>query len=106
MRKPVFGVSDQVQQKPGYIAKGDLEAGNFWFRKKRDCTIDVVKTKVLISCVVIMQLICAFVFAFTTDLRLCFCICKFFAFAKSRLSHDMAQILVNTCIHVYWDTYT
>ena len=38
----------------------------------RDCAISVVKTKVLISCVVTMQLICAFGFAY----------------AKSRFSHD------------------
>ena len=40
-----------------------IEAWNFRFKKKRDCTIHVVKTKVLISCVVTAQLICAFVFA-------------------------------------------
>ena len=40
-----------------------LEAGIFGFRKMRDCTIRVVKTKVLISCAVTAQLICAFVFA-------------------------------------------
>ena len=41
-----------------------------------DCTIYVVKTKGLISCVVTAQLSCAFVFAY----------------AKSRFSHDAAQI--------------
>ena len=40
-----------------------------------DCTIYVAKTKVLISCAVTAQLICAFVFAY----------------AKSRSSHDAAQ---------------
>ena len=33
------------------------------FKKKRNCTIRVVKTKALISCAVTAQLICAFVFA-------------------------------------------
>ena len=42
----------------------------------RDCTIGVAKTKALISCAVYAQLICAFVFAN----------------AKSRFSHDAAQI--------------
>ena len=50
---------------------------NFGFRKKRDCTICIVKTKALISCAVIVQLICAFVFTY----------------AKSRFSHDAAQML-------------
>ena len=34
------------------------------FRKKRDCTTYVAKTKVLISCVVTVQLICIFIFAY------------------------------------------
>ena len=53
-----------------------LEAWNFGFRKKRNCTIYVAKTKALISCMVTAQLICAFVFAY----------------ALSRFSHDVAQI--------------
>ena len=48
------------------------------FRKKRDCIICVAKTKALISCAVTAQLICGFVFAY----------------AKSRLSQDVAQITV------------
>ena len=36
---------------------------NFRFKKKRDCTICVGKTKALISCAVTAQLICVFVFA-------------------------------------------
>ena len=39
-----------------------LEARNFGFRKRWDCTISVRKTKALISC--------------TADLRLCICICE------------------------------
>ena len=46
-----------------YIHRRWLEAGNFGFRKKSDCTIYVAKTKALISCTVTAQLICAFVFA-------------------------------------------
>ena len=53
-----------------------LEACNFVFRKWRDCTIRVVKTKALISFAVTAKLICVFVFAY----------------AKSRFSHDEAQI--------------
>ena len=49
-----------------------LEAYNFEFRKKKDCTIYIAKTKVLISCRITEQLICAFVFSY----------------AKSRFSHD------------------
>ena len=57
MRKPVFGVSDQVYEVEG-------------------CTIYIVKTKALISCVVIMQLICVFVLEY----------------AKSSFSHEAAHI--------------
>ena len=39
-----------------------LEAGNFGFRKKRNCTIHEVKTRTLISFAVAAKLICAFVF--------------------------------------------
>ena len=46
--------------------------------KWSDCTIYVVKTKALISCVVAVQLICTFVFVY----------------AKIRFSHDVAHILV------------
>ena len=53
-----------------------LEAWNFGFRKERDCTIRVVKTKALISFVDIVKLICVFVFAY----------------AKSWFSHDAAHI--------------
>ena len=54
-----------------------LEACNFIFRKKRDCTIYVAKTKALID-----QL-CGYREA---DLRLCFRIC-----IKKTFSHDAAQ---------------
>ena len=50
-----------------------LEAWNFGFRKKGDCTIRVAKTKALISFAVIAKLICVFVFAYV----------------KSRFSHDV-----------------
>ena len=43
---------------------GLTEAWNFAFRKKRDCTICVAKTKALVSCAVTAQLICAIVFAY------------------------------------------
>ena len=59
-----------------------LEAGNFRFRKKRDCIIRVAKTKVLISFAVTVKLICPFVFAY----------------AKSRFSRDGAHIY-----HVHTD---
>ena len=40
-----------------------LEAWNFGSKKKRDCTICLVKTKALISCADTAQLTCTFVFA-------------------------------------------
>ena len=54
-----------------------LEAWNFGFRKKRDCTICVAKTKVLISCAVTVKLICVFVFIY----------------AKRRFSHEEAHMI-------------
>ena len=68
MRKLKFGFltrSDtnrpiQLQKK----ARKRLEAWNFKFKKKRNCTIKVAKTKALISSAVTAQLICMFVFAY------------------------------------------
>ena len=61
-----------------------LEAGNFIFRKKKDCTINVAKTKALISFVVTAKLICVFVLEY----------------AKSRFSHDKALIKIR--LLNYW----
>ena len=52
--------------------------------KQGDCTIFLVKTKALIICMVTVQLICAFVFAY----------------AKNRSSHDSARILLHVSAHV------
>ena len=49
---------------------------NFGFRKERDCTIKVAKTKALISFAVTAKLICVFVFAY----------------ADCLFSHDAAHI--------------
>ena len=71
LRKPVFGVSDLVLHKSGCTTTEDgqrLEI--FWIRKKRHCTIYVVKTKALISCVLIIV----------------------FAIAK-RVSHNLAHMI-------------
>ena len=53
-----------------------LGTRNFGFRKKRDCTIHVAKTKALISFVNTAKLICVFVFTY----------------AESRFSHNEAQM--------------
>ena len=45
-----------------YSHRSRIEAGNFGFNKKRNCTIHVTKTKALISFAVTAKLICAFVF--------------------------------------------
>ena len=55
-----------------------LEASNFGFRKKRDCTIRIAKTKAQISFAVTAKLICVFVFAY----------------AKVRFSHDEAHLSI------------
>ena len=53
-----------------YSHRRRLEAGNFGFRKKMNCTIHVVKTKVPISFDVYRE----------ADLRLCFCVCRLLVF--------------------------
>ena len=63
-----------------YIHRTWLDACNVGFRKKRDCSICVAKTKALISFTVTAKLIFVFVFAY----------------AKSRFSHDTAHIC---CCH-------
>ena len=75
VRKPVFGVSDQVRHKPGCTATEDslrLEISDL------GSTISVAKAKALISCAVTGQLmmICVFVFAY----------------AESRFSHNEAHM--------------
>ena len=60
MRKPTIWDSNQVSL---YSHRRRLEAWNFRFKKKRDCTIPEVKTKVLISFTVTMKLVCIFVFS-------------------------------------------
>ena len=60
MRKPVVGVFDLVL----HSHRRWIEAGNFGFRKYRDCTIYVKKTKALISFPATAKLICAIVFAY------------------------------------------
>ena len=55
MRKPVFGVRPGQTQTGLYNNRRWIEARNFVYRKKRDCTIFVAKTKALI---------CVFVFAY------------------------------------------
>ena len=59
-----------------YSYRRCLEARNFGFSKKRDCTIRVAKTKALISFAVTAKLICVFVVAY----------------AKNRFSHDEAHL--------------
>ena len=77
MRKPVFGVSDQVRHKLGCAAtEDDYKTLYFGFRNKRDCTIYVAKTKALISFAATAKLICVFVFVY----------------AKSRFSQDAAHL--------------
>ena len=65
MRKPVFGVFNQVGHKLGCTATEDGIV-----------TIYVVKKKMLMSCRVTMQMICAFVFVY----------------AKSRFFYDAAHL--------------
>ena len=71
------GIRPGLTQTRLYGNRRRLKAWNFGFSKKRDCTICVAKTKVLISFAVTAKLICVFVFAY----------------AKSRFSHNEAHII-------------
>ena len=68
--EPVREKTNNLGFRPGptqtglYSHRKWLAAGNFGFRKKRDCTIHVAKTKALISFAVTAKLICGFVFAY------------------------------------------
>ena len=72
-----------------------LEAWNFVFRKKRYCTIQVAKTKALISFAVTAKLICVFVFAYAER--------WFFYDAAQILNNRPLFIIANTHIS-YWST--
>ena len=50
-----------------YCHRRWLEASNFGFRKKRNCSIRIAKTKALICCTFTAQLICVFVFAYAIN---------------------------------------
>ena len=61
MRKPVIMVFGHgVTRISLYIHRRMREVRKFGFRKKRDCTIYVAKTKALISCPETALLICVF----------------------------------------------
>ena len=63
------------------------------FRKLRDCTIYVAKTKALISCGLTPQLNCGFVFAYTN------------AYTKSRFSHDAAHLSSECLIMLSYSSF-
>ena len=67
MRKPTMWFLNRSDTN-GAVYTSTEESGNLIFKKKRNCTICVAKTKPLISCAVscavTAQLICAFVFAY------------------------------------------
>ena len=63
MEKTTICVSNQLRHRSGCTATEAGYARNFVLENK-DCTICLAKTKVLISCAVTAQLICAFVFAY------------------------------------------
>ena len=65
MRKPNrLSFRPSLTQTELYKHRRWLETGNFGFRKYRDCTIRVVKTKGLISFAVTTKLFCVFVFPY------------------------------------------
>ena len=68
--EPVHEKTNNLGFRPGltqtrlYSHRSRLEARNFRFKKKRDCSSHVAKTKALISFAVTAKLICGFVFAY------------------------------------------
>ena len=86
MRKPTIWVSTRSDTNWPVQSQKMAEAGNFDFRKQRNYTICVAKTKAMISFAITAELICSFVFAYTD--------CWF--------SHALAQILqvylIITCL--------
>ena len=86
MRKLVFRVYDLVQHKPGCAGTEDGERIEILYLGRRDCTSCVAKTKALISLAVTAKVISASVFAY----------------AKSRFSHDKANIFYNPSSEQYW----
>ena len=64
MRKPTIWVSTSPTQTKLYNHRRRLEVSNFGFKKNRNCTICVAKSKAVISFAVTAKLICAFVFAY------------------------------------------
>ena len=80
LRKPVFGVADQVRHKPVCTATEDGERLEISDLESRGIveSMYIAKTKALISWAVTAQLICSFVFAY----------------AKSRFSHNEAELCV------------
>ena len=59
-RKPLFGISCNIRHKPGYTSNEDGFRLDFpVVRKKRDRTIHVAKTKMMIICLITVQLITA-----------------------------------------------
>ena len=74
-----------------YSHRKGLEAGNFGFRKKRNCAIHVAKTKALISFAVTAKLICAFVFAYANC---------WFSHAKAHIIQANASLDNAICLQV------
>ena len=63
MRKPTILVPTRSDTNRAVLSQKQARSLKFGFKKKRDCTIRVAKTKTLISIAVTAKLICAFVFA-------------------------------------------
>ena len=64
MRKPTKKFLNRSDTNRAVQAQKMDRGWNFGFRKKRNCTIRVAKTKALISFAVTVKPICAFVFAY------------------------------------------
>ena len=88
MREKTNNLGFRPTQTGLYSHRRWLEAGNFGFRKMRNCTIHVAKTKALISFAVTAKLICAFVFA------------QAFCWFSYAVAHIIFNKFLNQAIHI------
>ena len=79
MRKPAFWFLTWSDTNQAVQLQKMVRGMKFRFRKRKDCTVYVAKTKALISFAVTAKLICVFVFAY----------------AKCWFSHDAAHIYLS-----------
>ena len=96
--EPVHEKTNNLVFQPGqtqtrlYSHRRKLDSGNFGYKKKRNCTIRVAKTKALISLAVTAKLVCVFVFPYAN----CWFshVAAHFNFERSVHFHDVSSACI------------